>query len=762
MNENKLPACVAQLAATEDADECAACVELKDFLDARGAAAPAFDRTAIEGHVSLLHDLAAGTDGCLILAGFEEGHCTKIRQFRIGDVECMAETIIEFDGHPNLNLYIPWAVMRRDLELGKKGSESDVVAVLAAVADLDHDKYRLSELPLDAPYMVETSKGNYQAVYPLARPLPVRDAKPALTALSNCIGGDCGTKDASHVWRIPGTLNWPVIIKKHFDGRFIESGELLSLAPPARPNGESRGFELDILSQTEEFKLRDALKYIPADDRDIWLKIGMALHIAGARDLWDEWSKKSTKFDEAEQAKAWGSFHADRDGGTIRLGTLYHLAKEHGWKPPTDEAHKEPCGVRLEDFCAYMRSLDYIFKPTGDFWPAERVNSRIPPVPLFDKAGRPVLSDIPPYAQVHLRASKWLAEFAPVEQMTWMPGLPQLIEHRLVSEGGWIDRTDVHCFNLYRPPRIKPGDPDKAGKWIDHVRTIYPDDADHIVRFLAHRVQRPQEKINHALVLGGTQGIGKDTLLEPVKYAVGPWNFVEVSPAQTLGRFNGFLKSVILRISEAKDMGDVDRFRLYDHLKAYTAAPPDVLRVDEKHLREHAVFNVCGVIITTNHKTDGIYLPADDRRHFVAWSDLTKEDFTEDYWIDLWASYEREGFCNVASYLALLDLSGFNPKAPPPKTPAFWAIVDASRAPEDAELADVLDSLENPDAVTLAMIIKEAAGEEIQEWLKDRKNRRVIPHRLEQCGYEPCAMTAPRTAYSKSSVSGKSSTPEKT
>jgi len=62
-------------------------------------------------------------------------------------------------------------------------------------------------------------------------------------------------------------------------------------------------------------------------------------------------------------------------------------------------------------------------------------------------------------------------------------------------------------------------------------------------------------------------------------------------------------------------------------MKSYTAAPPDVLRVDEKNLREHSVMNCCGVIITTNYKSDGIYLPADDRRHFVAWSDLTKDDF---------------------------------------------------------------------------------------------------------------------------------------
>jgi hypothetical protein len=85
-------------------------------------------------------------------------------------------------------------------------------------------------------------------------------------------------------------------------------------------------------------------------------------------------------------------------------------------------------------------------------------------------------------------------------------------------------------------------------------------------------------------------------------------------------------------VSEARDLGEVNRFAFYEHMKVYTAAPPDVIRVDEKHLREHAVFNVCGVIITTNYKTGGIYLPPDDRRHYVAWTDLTKEDFEPAYW----------------------------------------------------------------------------------------------------------------------------------
>ncbi|HYU12200.1 MAG TPA: primase-helicase family protein, partial [Stellaceae bacterium] len=215
--------------------------------------------------------------------------------------------------------------------------------------------------------------------------------------------------------------------------------------------------------------------------------------------------------------------------------------------------------------------------PTRTFWPGGSVNSRIPPIKLTDKSGQPVLDK--DGKQVVLSAGAWLDRNRPVEQMTWAPGLPMVIHDKLILEGGWIDRRGVTCFNLYQPPAVRSGNAAKAARWVGHVRYVFPEEAEHIIDWLAHRVQRPEDKINHALVLGGQQGIGKDTILEPVKYAVGPWNFHEASPQQILGRFNGFLKSVILRVSEARDLGEFDRFAFYDHMKAYTAAPPDVLRV---------------------------------------------------------------------------------------------------------------------------------------------------------------------------------------
>ena len=378
-------------------------------------------------------------------------------------------------------------------------------------------------------------------------------------------------------------------------------------------------------------------------------------------------------------------------------------------------------GITLEDFYAYMPMHQYLFVPAGPpCWPAASVNSQFDAIEEGDKLFSP---------------SQWLDTHRAATQMTWAPGLPLEIPDKIINEGGWLGCKGALCLNLYKPATIRLGDANKADQWIDHIHKVYPDDADHIINFLAHRVQRPHDKINHALFLGGSPGIGKDTLLEPVKLAVGPWNFQDISPKTMLGQFNGFAKCVILRVNEARDLGDINRYSFYDSTKTYIASPPDVMRVNEKNLKEYYIVNVCAVVMTSNYKTDGLYLPADDRRHYVAWSDLTVADFAAGYWNTLWEWYGNGGMENVAAYLRGLDISKFDSKAPPPKTPAFWAIVDANQAPEEAELADALDKLGWPDATTINELALETSNADFATWLRDRKNRRAIPHRLERCGY---------------------------
>lgn len=121
------------------------------------------------------------------------------------------------------------------------------------------------------------------------------------------------------------------------------------------------------------------------------------------------------------------------------------------------------------------------------------------------------------------------------------------------------------------------------------------------------------------------------------------------------------------------------------------------------------------------------------------WSNVRpQEDFGPDYFTKLWAWYKAGGLDNVAAYLRQRDLSGFNAKAPPPKTDAWHEIVSAGRAPEDAEMADVLEHLGRPAIITLDMLMDGAARLGLHDFglhLRDRRARRQIPHRIESGGY---------------------------
>jgi hypothetical protein len=407
--------------------------------------------------------------------------------------------------------------------------------------------------------------------------------------------------------------------------------------------------------------------------------------------------------------------------------------------PQAFSAPISPAGIRsgdgaigLDDFYAVPAVNQFLFMPTRELWPSASVNGILPMVLM-------------PYKHngkwVTLKPHAWLRQFRRVEQLTWMPGAPAIIEDKLIFDGGWQERQGARCLNLYRPPQVVLGDASQANRWVDHLNALYPEDTDHIINWLAHRVQHPEQKPNHALVLGGGQGIGKDTLLAPIKHAVGSWNFQDISPTNLLESFNPFVKAVVLRINEAHDLGEserANRFALYERVKIYAATPPEVLRCNEKHLRQYYVPNVLGLIITTNHKSDGVYLPSDDRRHFVAWSHRKKEEFSAEYFNDLWGWLLHEGGnAHIAAYLAQRDLSAFDPCALPRQTAAFFDIVNSGRSPEDAELADVLDELERPEVCSLLMLAASKTGA-VLEWILDRRHRRSIPHRLERCSYIAC------------------------
>ena len=74
-----------------------------------------------------------------------------------------------------------------------------------------------------------------------------------------------------------------------------------------------------------------ALYSIPADDRETWVTMGMAIKSdrgeAGFT-MWDTWSRQSDRYKAADAKSVWRSC---KPTGGITIATLYHMAKENGW-----------------------------------------------------------------------------------------------------------------------------------------------------------------------------------------------------------------------------------------------------------------------------------------------------------------------------------------------------------------------------------------------------------------------------------------------
>jgi len=80
---------------------------------------------------------------------------------------------------------------------------------------------------------------------------------------------------------------------------------------------------------------REALSYIPVyEDYQTWINIGMACHAAKLDfEDWDNWSQGGKNYTNSnDTSNHWKSFK-EKPGG-IQAGTLFHYAKQHGWKQP--------------------------------------------------------------------------------------------------------------------------------------------------------------------------------------------------------------------------------------------------------------------------------------------------------------------------------------------------------------------------------------------------------------------------------------------
>lgn len=82
--------------------------------------------------------------------------------------------------------------------------------------------------------------------------------------------------------------------------------------------------------------LRSALRHMRADDRDLWVRMGMAVRELGetGRGIWLDWSASSEKFDSRDAMRVWDSLKPNATG----YQAVFAEAQRQGWVNPASNA----------------------------------------------------------------------------------------------------------------------------------------------------------------------------------------------------------------------------------------------------------------------------------------------------------------------------------------------------------------------------------------------------------------------------------------
>ena len=169
------------------------------------------------------------------------------------------------------------------------------------------------------------------------------------------IGADPTGKPVVHPLRWPGS--WNTKAAKPVMARIAQLNETAEINLPDALDALSDAIEAAGMAAAELPRsgnptaplplLAAAMATIPNADEhyDTWIRYGYAaFRAAGSeegRTLWEDWSRKSAKFNATEQDAAWSRIHKAILGSTaprtIGAGTIFFEASRQGWKRPAPE-----------------------------------------------------------------------------------------------------------------------------------------------------------------------------------------------------------------------------------------------------------------------------------------------------------------------------------------------------------------------------------------------------------------------------------------
>ena len=573
--------------------------------------------------------------------------------------------------------------------------------------------------PLAPTWVMETSEGSFQWGYAFSEQPTKAEFSAAIKAIADAGYTDPGACNPVRNFRLPGSVN----IK------------------PGRDKFEARLVSFDPAIDYTLAEICDALNVTPAEADSLTLR-PIRLSDDGADDVM-AWLSDQGMVLSRPNAEGWagvlcpnGDQHTDGnpEGRYMAANRAYCCMHSHcvdfdsraflDWVAEQGGPRHTP-GLREELLATAMESA----------------LSKLTPTPEFPDAAAQVIAEVERKELGRIERDGWYQRFAYLQDDE---SFFDMQDRREISRGTFnalfrhIKCTSIHasgktprrieasiCFdenrqakgakslvgvtyaagadvlvardglvygNRWRNARPTP----KAGDiepWLRHLKRMVPIEyeREHLLNVLAHKVQFPAHKINHAVLIGGHPGSGKDTLMAPFFWAIGgkaKANCSLVRNEELMQQWGYALECEVMEIAELRQSEAKDRRALENTLKPIIAAPPELLTVQRKGLHPYMALNRVLVVAFSNERA-AISIPSDDRRWFCLWADAAR--LPEADAVALWNWYEnRGGFEAVAHYLHTRDVSAFNPGGTPPMTEAKMIMVEQGRSIAESYLVDVI------------------------------------------------------------------------
>ena len=279
-----------------------------------------------------------------------------------------------------------------------------------------------------------------------------------------------------------------------------------------------------------------------------------------------------------------------------------------------------------------------------------------------------------------------------VTGITYAPGETVLVARDgLVYANRWVN----HRPDMSGSDTIKDKD---ISLWLDHCRHMVPDETEleHVLNVMAYKAQHPNVKINHAVLHGGDEGTGKDTMWAPLLWAVGGQHQHNRSIMETKGlesQWGYALEAEIVILNELKEPEARERRAMANRLKPIIAAPPETLTINRKGLHPYEMVNRLLVLAFTNDPVP-ISIPTQDRRWFCIWSHVPR--LSEAKSAAIWKWYKSGGFEKIAAWMHQRDVSAFNPAAAPPVTDWKLNMVEHGMSMSESHMVEMMQKRVGP------------------------------------------------------------------